>query len=38
MGASAVYTLLFVGNVALFFLWVNYILKALKGECPHCGK
>lgn len=38
MGASAVYTLLFVGNAALFFLWVHYILKALRGECPHCGK
>ncbi len=38
MGASTLFTLLFVGNVALFFLWVTYILKALRGECPHCGK
>jgi hypothetical protein len=38
MGASLLYTALFLGNVALFWLWVNYILKAIKGDCPHCGK
>ena len=38
MGASVLYTALFLGNVALFWLWANYILKALKGDCPHCGK
>ena len=38
MGASILYTALFLGNVALLWLWVNYILKALNGDCPHCGK
>lgn len=38
MGESILYTLLFVGNVALLFLWANYIIKVLKGQCPHCGK
>ncbi len=31
-------TMLFLGNAALFYLWVHYILKALHGHCPHCGK
>jgi len=31
-------TLLFLGNVALFVLWVYYIIKVLRGQCPHCGK
>lgn len=38
MGDSLLLTLLFVGNVALLFLWANYIIKVLKGQCPHCGK
>ena len=38
MGHPFFWTLLFVGNVALFFLWVNHIMKAVRGECPHCGK
>ena len=32
------WTMLFLGNVALLWMWVNYIIKVLKGECPHCGK
>ncbi len=31
-------TILFLGNVALFWLWVNYVIKVLRGQCPHCGK
>ena len=38
MGDSLLLTLLFVGNVALLFVWANYIIKVLKGQCPHCGK
>ena len=38
MSESLQLTLLFVGNFALLLLWVHYILKVLKGECPHCGK
>ena len=38
MGASLLWTLLFLGNVFLFWLWVNYILKVVKGQCPHCGR
>ena len=38
MGSQMLYTLLFVGNAALFLLWSHYILKIVKGECPHCGK
>lgn len=38
MSASLVLTSLFVGNVALLVLWVHYIVKVLRGRCPHCGK
>ena len=38
MAESLLLTLLFVGNVALLFLWANYIIKVLRGQCPHCGK
>ncbi len=38
MTESVLWTLLFVGNVALCMLWVNYIIKVLRGQCPHCGK
>ena len=38
MAASLLWTLLFLGNVALMFLWVHYIIKVLRGQCPHCGK
>lgn len=38
MSASLLWTLLFLGNVALFWLWLNHILKAVRGECPHCGR
>jgi hypothetical protein len=37
MSASLLWTALFVGNVALFFVWINYIVKVLRGQCPHCG-
>jgi len=38
MGTTTMYTLLFVGNAALFFLWAHHILRIARGECPHCGK
>jgi hypothetical protein len=38
MTGSLLLTLLFLGNVALFFLWVNYVIKVLRGHCPHCGR
>jgi hypothetical protein len=38
MGASLLLTLLFLGNVVLFWLWVSYIIKVVKGQCPHCGR
>ena len=31
-------TLLFLGNVVLFYLWVNSIVRVLKGQCPHCAQ
>ena len=31
-------TLLFVGNVVLLYLWVSYVLRVLRGRCPHCGR
>jgi hypothetical protein len=38
MSASLMWTSLFIGNFALLLLWVHYIIKMLKGQCPHCGK
>lgn len=38
MGNSLLLTMLFLGNVVLFWLWAGYILKIVKGHCPHCGK
>ncbi len=38
MSNTLVLTVLFLGNVALLWLWVNYVIKVLKGQCPHCGK
>ena len=38
MSTSLLLTWLFVGNVALFFIWVHFIVKMLKGQCPHCGR
>lgn len=38
MGASILWTLLFLGNVALLWLWVNCVIKVLRGQCPHCGR
>ena len=38
MGNSLLLTLLFLGNVALFWLWASYVLKIVRGHCPHCGK
>jgi len=38
MTGSLLLTFLFLGNVALFFLWVNYVIKVLRGHCPHCGR
>ena len=32
------WTFLFLGNVALLWLWVNYVIKVFRGQCPHCGK
>lgn len=31
-------TMLFLGNAALFYMWAHYVIRVLKGECPHCGK
>lgn len=38
MSGSLQLTLLFLGNVVLLWLWVNYVIKLLRGQCPHCGK
>jgi len=38
MSASFLWTLLFIGNVGLLWLWANYIIKVLRGQCPHCGR
>ena len=38
MGNSFLLTMLFLGNVVLFWLWASYILKIVRGHCPHCGK
>ena len=38
MGMSMLWTLLFLGNVALFWLWLSHGVKVLRGQCPHCGK
>jgi hypothetical protein len=38
MAESLLLTALFIGNVVLLLLWSNYILKVLRGQCPHCGK
>ncbi len=38
MNGGFLWALLFVGNVGLLLLWVNYIVKVLIGRCPHCGR
>ena len=38
MSGSFLWALLFVGNAALLWLWVNYVVKVLIGRCPHCGR
>jgi hypothetical protein len=38
MTGSILWVLLFAGNVALLVLWANYIVKLVKGRCPHCGR
>lgn len=38
MGNSLLMTLLFLGNVVLFWLWASYVLKIVRGHCPHCGR
>lgn len=38
MGFPMLWILLFLGNVALLWLWVNYVIKVLRGQCPHCGR
>ncbi len=38
MSNSILYIVLFLGNVALLWLWLNYVIKVLRGHCPHCGK
>jgi hypothetical protein len=38
MGIPMLWTLLFLGNVALLWLWVDYVIEVLKGQCPHCGR
>ena len=38
MSQTLLLTLLFLGNVVLFYLWVNSIVRVLKGQCPHCAQ
>ena len=38
MSASLMWASLLIGNFALLLLWVHYIVKVLRGQCPHCGK
>ena len=38
MNGALIWVLLFLGNVALMFLWVHYIVRVLFGKCPHCGE
>ncbi len=38
MSNSLLLVSLLLGNVVLFWLWMNYIMVALRGHCPHCGK
>lgn len=38
MSMTLLWTFLFLGNVALLWLWVKYVIKVLKGQCPHCGR
>lgn len=38
MSTYPIWVLLFLGNVALMFLWVHYIIRVLLGQCPNCGK
>lgn len=38
MDSYLLLVLLFVGNAALLFLWVHYIIRVLFGQCPHCGE
>jgi len=37
MSTYSIWVLLFLGNVALMFLWVHYIIRVLLGQCPNCG-
>jgi len=38
MNGAFFWALLFAGNAALLWLWVNYCVKVLRGRCPHCGR
>lgn len=38
MAHTMLLTMLFLGNAALLYLWSSYIIKVLRGHCPHCGK
>ncbi len=38
MSSSLLWLFLLLGNVVLLWLWVNYIIMVLRGQCPHCGK
>ena len=38
MSNSFLWIMLFLGNVALLWLWLNYVIKVLRGHCPHCGR
>lgn len=38
MSGSFLWVMLFVGNVALLLLWAHYIIKFVRGRCPHCGR
>jgi len=38
VSSSLLWLILLLGNVVLFWLWINYIIKVLRGQCPHCGK
>jgi len=38
MSGTLLWTVLFLGNVALFWLWSSCVIKVLRGHCPHCGR
>ncbi len=38
MDSLFIWTLLFLGNVALMVLWLHYVIRVFIGRCPHCGE